>query len=139
MKFPKFRLKRAKKHDAKGIARIFSTIDNDILKSDVLDWIKKDEVFVLKHKKRIKGAFSYMLLGIAGLFGIMYIRKLAVSKDMRGKGVGSFLLRSIKQLSKKTGMALFFLFSLKQAMKFYEKNKLKRFWRFFWWKEKDEE
>ena len=136
--FEKFRLKRAKKHDAKRLARLFSTISSSIPKSDILSWIKKDEVFVLKHKKKIKGAFSYATLGIAGLFGIIYIRKLAVSKDMRGKGVGSFLLRSVKQLSKKTGTALFFLFSLKQAIKFYEKNKLKRFGRFFWWKEEND-
>lgn len=135
--FKKWRFKKAKKYDAERITRLFSSINQDVAENDVMDWIKKKEVFVLKDKKKIKAAFSYAVFGIAGLFGIMYIRKLAVSKDMRGKGVGSYMISNIKQVAKKTGALLFFLFSLEKAMTFYEKNKLKRFWRFFWWKQQE--
>jgi len=63
----------------------------------------------------------------------MYIRKLAVDKTFRKKGIGSFVLRQIKQLAQVKGLTAFFLFSLAKSQNFYRKNNLKNIWRLFWW------
>ena len=136
--FERLKLKLAKKHDAKRITRLFSSIDQGIQRRDVEHWIKNEEVFVLKGRKRIKGAFSFMTLGILGLFGLMYIRKLAVDKESRGHGLGSLMLGRIKSLSLKMGATAFFLFSLERAMRFYKKNRLSGVGRLFWWRKEDE-
>ena len=135
--FSKFKLKLAKKHDAKRIAKLFSEIDNKIQKKDILGLIKDRKIFVLKRKKRIKAAFSYVIFGIIG-FSVMYIKKLAVAKEWRKKGMGSLLISKIKWFARKMGLTAFFLFSLEKAKRFYEKNKLRHFWRFFWWMKSDE-
>lgn len=134
--FERLKLKLAKRHDAKRVTRLFSSIDRDIRKKDVEDWIENEKVFVLKERKRVRGAFSFTVLGVLGLFGFLYIRKLAVDQKLRGKGVGSFLLEKIKRFSMRAGATAFFLFSLRRAMKFYEKNRLSGLWRFFWWRKK---
>ncbi len=135
--FEKLKLKLAKRHDAKRITHLFWSIDHGIRKKEVEDWIDDREVFVLKDKKRIKGAFSFMTLGILGLFGLMYVRKLAVDKKERGHGLGSLLLSKIKSLSLKMGATAFFLFSLEKAIQFYQKNKLNGLGRLFWWRKED--
>jgi hypothetical protein len=135
--FERLKLKLAKRHDAKRVTRLFSSIDKDIQKKEVEGWIEDREVFVLKDRKRIKGAFSFMTMGILGIFGLMYVRKLAVEKQSRGNGLGSLLLDKIKSLSLKMGTAAFFLFSLKRAMRFYQKNKLNGLGKLFWWKGED--
>lgn len=132
--FERFKLKLAKRHDADRITRLFSSVDQGIQKQKVGEWIGKREVFVLKDRKRIKGAFSYTGLGILGLFGILYIRKLAVERKSRGQGLGSLLLAKIKGLSIKMGAAAFFLFSLQRAIRFYKKNRLSGLGRLFWWR-----
>jgi GNAT superfamily N-acetyltransferase len=134
--FERLRLKLAKRDDAKRVARLFSSIDPHVRESDVERWIQDREVYVLKHRKRIKGAFSYSLWGFLGLFGWMYVRRLAVDKRERGQGLGSLLLSKVKGVAKKLGMAAFFLFSLEKATQFYQKNRLSGIWRLFWWKKK---
>jgi|GEM_PF-1876504 len=135
--FERLKLKLARKHDAKRITRLFWSIDRGIQKKEVEDWIEDKEVFVLKDKKRIKGAFSVMTLGILGIFGLMYVRKLAIEKQSRGHGLGSVLLGKIKSLSLKMGAAAFFLISLQKAMRFYKKNKLSGLGKLFWWRKEN--
>ena len=135
----KVKLKLAKRHDAKRITRLFSFVDRDIKKKDVEGWIEDREVFVLKERKQIKGAFSYTALGILGIFGFLYIRKLAVDRESRGQGLGSLLLASIKKLTLRMGATAFFLFSLQKAIRFYKKNRLNGLGRLFWWRGEDKD
>ncbi|MBI5422337.1 GNAT family N-acetyltransferase [Candidatus Peregrinibacteria bacterium] len=132
--FERLKLKRAKRHDASRVTRLFSSIDSSIQKRDVEGWIGNREVFVLKDRKKIKGAFSFATVGILGLFGFLYIRKLAIENKSRGHGMGSLLIAKIKSLSLKMGATAFFLFSLHKAIRFYEKNRLSGLGRLFWWR-----
>jgi GNAT superfamily N-acetyltransferase len=135
--FERLKLKLARRHDANRITRLFRSVDGKIRKREVEDWIEDKEVFVLKGKKRIRGAFSFMTLGILGVFGLMYVRKLAVEKQFRGRGIGTLLLGKIKTLSFRMGATAFFLFSLKKAIRFYEKNKLSGLGKLFWWRREE--
>ncbi len=135
--FERLKLKMAKKHDTNRVLSLFASVDSDLQRRDVEGWIGNREVFVLKDKKRIRGAFSFTALGVMGLFGILYIRKLAVEQTSRRMGIGSLLISKIKGLSLKMGTAAFFLFSLQKAIRFYEKNKLNGLGRLFWWRKKD--
>ena len=136
--FSKFKLRKAKKHDVKGVARLFADINQGKSHQDVLKLIEKGEVFVLKRKKKVRAAFSFAVYGIIGLFSVMYVKRLAVDKKMRGKGMGKHMLSKIKQMNLRRGTSLFFLYSLKQAQKFYEKNKMNRLWRYFWWRKEED-
>ncbi|HCW32651.1 MAG: hypothetical protein UT55_C0004G0024 [Candidatus Peregrinibacteria bacterium GW2011_GWE2_39_6] len=125
-------LKLARSNDIKPVTRLFSAIGK-INHAEVGRLIDEKKVFVFKQKNRVKAAFSYSTLGIGGFFAVMYIRKLAVDKTFRKKGIGSFVLRQIKQLAQVKGLTAFFLFSLAKSQNFYRKNNLKNIWRLFWW------
>ncbi len=130
--FSKLKIKLAKEHDAKCVSRLFSAIDKKITRNKVLRLIKGRKVYVLKEKKRTRAAFAYSIIGIIGIFSIMYIHKIAVDPELQGKGIGTFVLSRIRKSSLKIGVTAIFLYSLEKAKRFYEKNKLKRLWRFFW-------
>lgn len=129
-----FKIKRAKKHDAKKLRELFVEIDPEIKTEEVQELIKNKEIVVLKKKSKIKAAFSYAIFGIIGIFSFMYIRKIAVDQKSRGKGIGSFLLKKIKKFSTSNKVDFSFLYSLNNAVSFYKKNKLEKFGNIFWWK-----
>ena len=133
----KFRIKPARLADLKSVRKLFSYINHNIKKEEVEEMIDNRKVFVLKDgKKRIKAAFAYNIYTVAGLFTIMYIKKLSVHPTLKGKGIGRFLLEHIKEEGVKIGATLLFLYSVKQAYGFYKKSQMKNLWRFFWWKNK---
>ena len=130
--FRKFKMRFARKADATRVAELFREINAETTESDIADLIQKRKVVVFRKKKKIAGAFSYAVLGV-GLLSFLFIRKLAVDKDLRGKGVGSLALRKIKKFSLRRKAFGFFLWSVTQAKGFYKKNRLKGVGRFFWW------
>ncbi len=130
--FKKLKIKPAKPHHAKKVARLFSAIDPAITPKKVLPLIREKKLYVLKDKKRIKAAVAYSVVSILGFVYIMYIHKLAVMPELQGKGVGTFILSRLRKNALKIGVAAIFLYSLDKARRFYEKNKLRRIWRFFW-------
>lgn len=134
MIFANYKIRSARKHDAKKVATLFADIDDKIKEKHIESLIEDKRVFVVKKKKKIKAAFAYSVLGLAGILSFMYIKKIAVSQDERGKGLGSFLLQHIQNKSKKKGITATFLYSLSHVKGFYKKNKLENWWRFFWWK-----
>lgn len=136
MKFPKLKLKPAKKHDIKFIVKLFRRINPKKREDDLHSLVENKRVFVLKDKKKIKAAFSYTVIGIAGIFAIMYISKLAVVPELQGRGIGTFMLSQIKQVAIKAGISAFFLISVEKSKEFYKKNNLQNIWRIFWWKKK---
>jgi N-acetylglutamate synthase-like GNAT family acetyltransferase len=129
--FRKLKMKFARKQDVERVVQLFRDINNKIEKSKIESLIQDKKIVVFKKRKRIAGAFSFAILGFAGL---IFIRKLAVQKKIRGKGVGSFILRKIKKFSKRKKMQGFLLWARPNAVHFYRKNRLSRLGRFFWWK-----
>jgi N-acetylglutamate synthase-like GNAT family acetyltransferase len=125
-------MKFARKEDATRVAELFREINSKASKSDIEELIQKRKVLVFQKKKKIAGAFSYMLLG-AGILSFLYIRKLAVDKKLRGKGAGSAVLKNIKKFSLRQKTFGFFLWSLSHAVGFYRKNRLSNLGRIFWW------
>lgn len=136
MKFPKLKLKPAKKHDIRFIAKLFRRINPKKKEDDLQNLVEKKQVFVLKNKKKIIAAFSYTVIGIAGIFAIMYISKLAVVPELQGKGIGTFMLSQIKRIAVKAGVSALFLISVEKSKEFYKRNKLRNIWRIFWWRKK---
>ena len=138
LKLRKLRLKKAKIHDAHHVAKLFSYIDGKIDKEKVREWIRSGRVYVLKHKdnKKVKAAFSYSIIGIVGVFSLMYVSKISVMPDIQGQGIGTFLMSRIKSRSTRIGVTAIFLYSMKHAKNFYKKNNLNNIWRFFWWRPK---
>ncbi|MBN2096494.1 GNAT family N-acetyltransferase [Candidatus Peregrinibacteria bacterium] len=130
--FQKLKIKPAKEHDAKKVARLFSAIDRKITPKKVMRLINEKKVYIMKDKKRIRAAFVYSVISILGFISIMYIHKLAVAPELQGQGIGTFILSRIRKNALKTGVVAIFLYSLDKAKRFYEKNHLKRIWRFFW-------
>ena len=139
--FSRFKLKRAKPHDSKKIAKLFADIDSDMSHEKVKDLIEKERVLVLKKNKQIKAALSFLALG-AGICSLLYVRKLAVDKNERGQGIGSHLLERIKKHAKKKEHDGFFLCCTnKKAQPFYERNRLKTLltlggFTWFWWRKR---
>lgn len=125
----------ANKKDASSVARLFAGVGRRITRHKIRRLIKEKKVFVVRDKTRIRAAFSYTVFGIAGFFALMYIHKLAVAPEWHGKGLGTFLISYIKSLSLRAGATAFFLFSLKKAKGFYEKNRLSGIGRLFWWRQ----
>lgn len=123
----------ARKRDTKKVARLFREIDEKLDPREIKDLIREKKVVVFHRRKKIAGAFSFALLGIAGILSMLYVRKLAVDRSLRGKGVGSLLLRKIKGFSIRRKALGFFLWSLARSKKFYQKNKLRGIGRVFWW------
>jgi len=132
--FNKFKIKPAKKHDLKKVRKLFFDVDQKIKDRSVKKLINKKKVLVLKKRNKIKAAFAYTIFGVCGLFSFMYIKKIAVDKNDRGVGIGSHLLYNIKNFSRRKGVKFSLLYSLKKAVNFYKKNKLKKCGRLFWWK-----
>ncbi len=132
----KLKLKLAKRHDTKGIVKLFSLIGRKISHKKVSKYIENKKVYILKDKKKVRAAFCFTLIGIGGIFAIMYINKIAVAPEFHGQGIGTFLLSRIRKISIKLGASAFFLYSIEKAKKFYEKNKLKKVWRIFWFRSK---
>ena len=130
--FSKLKIKCAKEHHAKKVAKLFSAIDQKITPAKVLRLIKSKKVYILKDKKRTRAAFACSVIGIIGIFSIMYVHKIAVDPELQGKGIGTFILSRIRKNSLKMGVTAIFLYSLEKAKHFYKKNKLKSVWRFFW-------
>ncbi|MBU0577652.1 GNAT family N-acetyltransferase [Patescibacteria group bacterium] len=137
MKFPRLKLKKAKIGDTKPVTKLFTAVDKNVCRNKVLKWISEGKVYVLKDHKKIRGAVSYTVFGILGLFSLMYIHKISVAPDLQGKGLGSFLLSRMKLRSIKIGVTAFILYSFKNVISFYKKNKLNNIWRFFWWRNKE--
>jgi N-acetylglutamate synthase-like GNAT family acetyltransferase len=133
MKFPKLKFKKAKISDLKCVTRLLTAVDPD-KEEKIKEVIKKGKIYVLKDKKKIWAAVSYSVIGILGIFSIMYIHRISVMPDLQGKGIGSILLSRMKLRSIKIGATACILYSLKQAQNFYKKNKLKNIWRFFYWR-----
>lgn len=127
-------LKPAKPYHVQRVTQLFSLIDSKVKSKKIHQLIKEGRVYILKYDKRIIAAFSFTIFSLLGFLTLMYIQKLSVVPDFQGKGIGTYMLSRIKRTSLKVGAAAFFLFSVKTAQKFYERNKLKRLWRFFWWK-----
>ena len=125
-------MKFARKEDATRVAELFREINSKASKSDIEELIQKRKVVIFQKKKKIAGAFSFALFG-AGLLSILYIRKLAVDKKLRGIGLGSAVLKSIKKFSLRQKTLGFFLWSVSQAAGFYRKNRLSNLGRIFWW------
>ncbi|MBU1018317.1 GNAT family N-acetyltransferase [Patescibacteria group bacterium] len=126
------KIKCAKAHHAKKVVRLFSVIDPKINPRKVLRLILEKKIYILKDKKRIRAAFAYSIISIIGIFSIMYIHKIVVDPELQGRGIGTFILSKIRKNSLKMGVAAILLYSLERAKRFYEKNHLKRIWRFFW-------
>jgi len=137
MKLPRLKLKKAKIGDTKPVTRLFTAVDKNVCKNKVWKWISEGKVYVLKDRKKIKGAVSYTVFGILGLFSLMYIHKISVAPDLQGKGLGPLLLSRIKLKSIKIGVAALILYSFKNVIDFYKKNRLNNIWRFFWWRNKE--
>ena len=133
-KLKKLKIKKAKLGDLRATTRLLRLIYKDIPQERVAKWISESKVYVLKDKKKIKAAFSFTIFGTIGLFSLMYVYKIAVDPSLQGQGVGTYLLNEIRKKSIKLGVSVFALYSFKQTMKFYEKAKLSRFWRFFYWR-----
>ena len=131
--FKKFRLRLARKRDAKKVAKLFREIDSKFDWRDLLGPINAKKVIVLREKQKTLGAFSFIKIGL-GLFSLLYIRKLVVDKKFRGQGLGSKVLRKLQIFTRKKKADGFFLWALPPAKNFYHKNRLKNWWRFFWWK-----
>jgi N-acetylglutamate synthase-like GNAT family acetyltransferase len=125
-------MKFARKEDAARVAELFREINSKASKSDIEELIQKRKVVVFFKKKKIAGAFSFALFG-AGFLSFLYIRKLAVDKKLRGKGLGSVVLQRIKKFSLRQKAGGFFLWSITQAVGFYRKNRLSNLGRIFWW------
>lgn len=140
--FSRLKLKKAKEHDTKKVVQLFSDVDKNVTKDDVKGLIKREQILVLKENKKIKAAVSYFILGL-GIGSLLYVRKLAVSKENRGKGIGSHFLDRIKDHAEKKRHKGFFLCCSKEkARSFYVRNKLKAFlalggFTWFWWKRKN--
>ena len=118
--FKKFRLRFARKHDAKEVAKLFREIDSKFDWRDLISLIGEKKVVVLREKQKTLGAFSFIKLGL-GLFSLLYIRKLVV-------------LRKLRVFTRRKKAGGFLLWALPPAKNFYLKNRLKNWWRFFWWK-----
>ena len=131
--FRKLRLHFARKRDAKKVAKLFREIDSKLDFRDLLSLIAEKKVVVLRDKKRMMGAFSFVKLGL-GLFSLLFIRKLVVDKSFRGRGLGTRVLLKLRVFARKKKAGGFLLWALPRAKKFYLKNKLKNFGRFFWWR-----
>lgn len=102
---------------------------DDKMPSKLYEELAKREdvkIFVVENEGKI--------LGVADLFIIPIMRRgyyqghiedFVITKDMRGKGIGSLLLEAIKDFCKKKGIKVIKLTSgleLTSAHKFYEKN-----------------
>lgn len=132
--FTKLQIRRAKKHDAKKLQKMLLAINPAIEPEEIEALIEEKQVMLLKKRKKIKAAFVYTIFGIAGIYTLMYVKKIVVDNQSRGKGVGSFLLEQIKTFSRAKKVNFNLLYSLKKATNFYKKNKLENWGRFFWWK-----
>ncbi len=136
--FKNLKLKPAKSHDTKKLTELFDEItnglDQKLTEKDVKNFIEKKRVFVLKKRKNVKAAFIYTIIGITGIFSIMWLKRLAVNKDERGNGLGTYLLNKIKSFSNKKGFNMGILHGIKKARNFYKKNNLNNFLVWFWWK-----
>jgi len=130
--FKKLKIKCAKAHHARKVARLFLSVSPGITPEKVLRHIRKKKVYILTDKKRIRAAFIYSVVSILGFVSVMYIHKLAVMPDLQGKGIGTFILSRIRKNALKAGVMAIFLYSLDKAKRFYEKNHLKRIGKFFW-------
>lgn len=130
--FRKLKMRFARKRDAKKIVELFQGIDEKSDSREIQKLIREKQVVIFHERKKIAGAFSFALLGI-GLLSIIYIRKLAVEKKLRGRGIGSAALRKIKKFSGRQRTIGFFLWSRERAKNFYRKNRLKSLGRVFWW------
>ncbi len=130
----KEKFKPAKKENAKKIALLFSTINGKFSEKKAKRLIENRKIVVLKRKKKIVAAVSYTVISFLGIFAIMYISKIAVLPELRGEGLGSLILSRMRIFNLRAGMIAFFLFSVKKAKRFYEKNNLKGLGRLFWWK-----
>lgn len=139
IKMPKLRIKPAKKHDLKNIMKLFSNVGYNVPgKKRIQRWIDKGKIYVLKDNKKVRGAFAYSVIGVLGLFSLMYIHKISIDPLLQGRGLGSLVLTKIKLRSIKIGATALILFSLKSVVSFYKKNKLNKiFWRYFWWRNKE--
>ncbi|MCF7836233.1 GNAT family N-acetyltransferase [Candidatus Gracilibacteria bacterium] len=131
--FKKFRLRFARKRDAKEVAKLFREIDSKFDWRDLIHLIGEKKVVVLRDKQKTLGAFSFIKIGL-GLFSLLYIRKLVVDKNFRGKGLGGKILRKLRVFTRKRKAGGFLLWALPPAKNFYRKNRLKSWWRFFWWR-----
>ncbi|MFH1546789.1 MAG: GNAT family N-acetyltransferase [Patescibacteria group bacterium] len=131
--FKKFRLHFARKRDAKKVAKLFREIDSKFDLRDLISLIAERKVVVLREKQKTLGAFSFVKLGL-GLFSLLYIHKLVVDKKFRGKGLGGKVLRKLRVFTRRKKARGFLLWALPPAKNFYRKNKLKNWWRFFWWR-----
>lgn len=138
MKFLRLKFKKATIGDLKCVTRLFTAVESDS-KEKIKKVIEKGKIYVLKDKKKVRAAVSYSVIGILGIFSIMYIHRISVMPDLQGQGIGSILLSRMKLRSIKIGASACFLYSLKQAQNFYKKNKLKNIWRFFYWKPEEKQ
>ena len=131
--FRKLKMRFARERDAKKIAELFRGIDDKSDSREIQKLIREKQVVIFHERKKIAGAFSFALLGM-GLLSIIYIRKLAVEKKLRGRGIGSVALRKIKKFSTRQRAIGFFLWSRERAKNFYRKNRLRNLGRVFWWR-----
>jgi GNAT superfamily N-acetyltransferase len=134
----RFRLRSARRGDTRRVRRLFAELDQNLTETEVAELIRERKVLVLKEKRKkgLLGAATYTALGLAGIFSLLYVRRLAIDSKARGRGLGSLVIAGIKELARRRGETGFFLWSRENARGFYIKNKLASLGRIFWWRQK---
>ncbi|MFH0776941.1 MAG: GNAT family N-acetyltransferase [Patescibacteria group bacterium] len=132
--FRRLRMHFAQKRDAKKVAQLFRELDSRLSKQDLLELIHEKRIVLLHQKNKTLGAFSFAKLGL-GIFTLLFIRKLVVDKKFRGRGLGGKVLQKLRDFTRRKKALGFLLWSRRAAKNFYLKNKLKNWWRFFWWRQ----
>ncbi|MCD6576214.1 MAG: GNAT family N-acetyltransferase [Nanoarchaeota archaeon] len=88
-----------------------------------VDWDEKKYIFCAKESKTILGCIACIING-----GACYVDEFIVSKDHRGKGVGTKLWKAVENFAKDKGCFRIIIKTHernKSAIKFYKKQGLK--------------
>ncbi len=133
-----FKLRAARRADKRKITKLLAELDADLTEEQIGHLIESRRVMVLKgkQKKGISAVFTYTVLGLVGIFSLLYVHQIAVDKNLRKRGVGSLVLGKIKDFARQRGDTGFFLWSRRFVRGFYTKNRLSGLGRLFWWRRK---